>query len=252
MSAKSIFLVILGWLFILSVGGLAITAILNPELVSGAGMWMVDIAADTVWGWLVLIGGAALIGLAVILPFIGGSKTTREKPIEFTSEVGSMIIEASALEDCLRRTALDDDDVCDATVNIKVPEIGQDQPIICSVRIGIRERPNIPGKGGEIAKKIRDRFLEILPMDTLPIVNLDKLSIQRPKPLVTRTFTTPGVTRTEMPADDLPEIEPELQEKVPEPEKPKSNMSFTGQVQYPVEEEDNKDEDEEDDDSSDS
>ncbi|MBN1810160.1 MAG: alkaline shock response membrane anchor protein AmaP [Planctomycetes bacterium] len=238
MTVKSSILVVLGWFSIVGVGLLAVLAIVDHEYINGMGLFLIQYTQDPVWGWVIMFAGALLIGLGVILPFTGRSRSRSEKPIEFTSEVGSMIIEASALEDCLRRTALEDEDITDAAATIKVPDIGQDQPIVCSVRIGIRERPDIPGKGSEIAKKIRDRFLEILPMDTPPVVNLDRISIQRPKPVVTRTFTGVAAGATQPPPDDLPELgshgdAPEREETEPEEEAAR----FKGITQYPVEEE---------------
>jgi len=246
MSAKTAFLATMGWLLLLAAGFVAAAAMVNPqEVIERATGFVLIGESSHWWRWLITGGSALLILFTLILPFTGRGRGRRDKPIEFTSEVGSMIIEASALEDCLRRTALEDEDVTDATANIRVPEIGQDQPIVCSVRIGIRERPNIPGKAGEIAKKIRERFLEILPMDTPPIVNLDRISIQRPKPTVTRTFTKIAGEQTQVPSeDDLPEL-PHGVDESKKNDQPAARAGFTGVMQYPVETDDKQDSEDE-------
>lgn len=238
MGTKSVFLVVIGWLFLVAVGLFVLTAMTAPQYATDMVAGLVAISSTSFLKWVAAAAGALLIALALMLPFIGRSGAKREKPIEFTSEVGSMIIEASALEDCLRRTALEDEDVTEAQANIRVPEMGQDQPIVCSMKIGIRERPNIPGKGGEIAKKIRDKFLEILPMDTPPIVNLDRIAIQRPKPTVTRTFTGVPGAPTEIPPDDLPEVAQPAGKPAEAP--PKPPPAFTGIVQYPIDSDEEK------------
>jgi len=246
MSAKTAFLATMGWLLLLAAGFVAAAAMVNPQEVIDEVTGFVLIGESSHW-WKWLITGGALFMMAatLILPLTGGGRGRREKPIEFTSEVGSMIIEASALEDCLRRTALEDEDVTDATANIRVPEIGQDQPIVCSIRIGIRERPNIPGKAGEIAKKIRERFLEILPMDTPPVVNLDRISIQRPKPTVTRTFTKVSGEQTQVPSeDDLPQLS-QVDADSKKDGQPAARAGFTGVVQYPVDADEKQDSEEE-------
>jgi len=235
MGIKSGFLAVLGWLFIVAAGIFAVLAMINPGYATDMLNNFLGLGESGPWKWTVIFAGGILVVLAIVLLFSGGRRVQREKPIEFTSEVGSMVIEASALEDCLRRTALENEDVTDAHATIKVPEPGQDQPIVCSMRIGIRERPDIPGKGSEIAKRIREKFLEILPMDTPPIVNLDRIAIQRPKPVVTRQFAAVDTGRTQVqPLNDLPSLEDS--EDVKEQESPPAK-GFTGVVQYPVEEE---------------
>lgn len=138
-------------------------------------------AASSAAGRVLMAGSgmALLVADAVLLlrAFgLGAGKT-----IEFESGAGKMVVDVSALEECLRRTALDDPEVTDATASIRIPRAGSSRAIVCDLDVGLIERADIPGKGGDVAARVRRRFLQIIPMETDPVVNL-RIRIRPPRP----------------------------------------------------------------------
>lgn len=265
MSGGSRFLAVIGWLFVVAVGVWVLM------VAAGEPPWAMEIPGqflDTVESYpltfrvVVAAAGGLLALLVLVLPFLGVRKAHEERPIEFTGEAGTMVIEVTALEEWLRRTVLEDEDVSDAACTIKVPEIGSEEPIICNLDVGIKVRPDVPGKVNELTVAVRDHFLEILPMDQPPNVNV-KVRIQRPRPAATARF--PAVKTAEKPLPEpeapteefkpvdlpgisgeiLPEAGPEEDEDADRPEEGPQEPSaghFTGEMKYPVEDESREDE----------
>jgi hypothetical protein len=169
---------------------------------------------------LVLIG-AMLVLLLRAFGF-GGARI-----VEFESDAGRMTIDVSALEECLRRTALEDPDVGEASASIRMPRGGVSRPIACDLDVALYERADIPGKGGELASQIRRRFLQILPVEYDPVVNLH-VRISAPK--YTSAATAALTPATGMLAVGRPEdAQPEKLPDVPE---------FTGERRYAVQDDD--------------
>lgn len=128
--------------------------------------------------FMAFVGVAIMFAVAYILMRslgVGASKV-----LAFDSSSGHMQIDISALEDCLVRTALEVDDVIDARARICIQAGGLAKPVLCNVQVGLKERADVPGKGSEIGAKIKERFLEIIPIDTPPVVNLN-VRIRSPK-----------------------------------------------------------------------
>jgi hypothetical protein len=125
------------------------------------------------------LGTAVLAAdVAVVLRSLGFGAS---KVIEFESGAGRMAVDVSALEECLRRTALEDPDVTDASCSLRVPAASARRPIVCDVVAGVYERADVPGKGRKIASNLRRRFLQIVPVEVDPVVNLD-IRIRPPRP----------------------------------------------------------------------
>lgn len=244
MSGGSRFMALLGWLLVLALGAWVVAAALDqPAWARELPLAFLDAAGHRYWRWLLVAGGGLLTLFVFVLPFLGVRRRPPEKLIELTGEVGVMVIEVGALEDCLRRTALEDEDVTHATVAIDVPELGREDPIVCTLDIGIKERPNVPGKANELAKRVQERFLEILPMDLPPKVDMRKIHFQRPRPSLTSRFpAAPAFAerRTEP-------FEPAWIPDKPAAESQKSTGEdlpvgpFTGEMKYPVETEEDSD-----------
>jgi hypothetical protein len=133
-----------------------------------------------------LLGRAFLAFLGVAIMFAVAYVVMRalgvgaSKVLAFDSSSGHMQVDISALEDCLMRTALEVDDVIDARARIRIQAGGLAKPVLCNVQVGLKERADVPGKGSEIGAKVKERFLEIIPIDTPPIVNLN-VRIRAPK-----------------------------------------------------------------------
>lgn len=238
MSGGGKFVALLGWLFGIALGIWLVMAVFDqPPWAREIPLAILDTARYGYGRWLLAAGGALLALFVFALPFLGARRKTREKLIEFTGEVGVMVIEVGALEDCLRRAVLEDEDVTYATVRIDVPELGREDPIVCTVDIGIKERPNVPGKANELAKRTQKRFLEILPMDTPPKVDMRKIHFTRPKPLVSSHFPAAPAPFQERRTEPLEPV------KADEKEPPKEEAAdlpvgpFTGEMKYPLEEE---------------
>jgi hypothetical protein len=134
------------------------------------------LAGRALWSGL----GTAVLAAdaAVVLRSLGFGAS---KVIDFESEAGRMAVDVSALEECLRRTALEDPDVTDASCSLRVPAASARRRIVCDVVVGVYERADVPGKGREIALNLRRRFLQIVPVETDPVVNLD-IRIRPPRP----------------------------------------------------------------------
>lgn len=155
-------------------------AIGGPELAGRLGSIVVG-AASGVTGRAIfaLVGVTLLVGdVTLLLRALGLSAS---KVIDFKTDSGQMAVDVSALEECLRRTAVEDPDVADAVVRLHVPRGGLDKPIVCDVEIGLRERSDVPGKGKDLAAAIRRRFLQIIPIETDPVVNIG-IRIRPPRP----------------------------------------------------------------------
>ncbi len=129
------------------------------------------LAASLVWRVvLAAIGVVFMFAIAYLLMRalgIGASKV-----LSFESSSGHMEVDISAIEECLRRTALEIDGVVDARASIRIQPGGLAKPILCNMQVGLRERSDVPGKGSEVSARVKERFLDIIPIDTAPMVNL--------------------------------------------------------------------------------
>ncbi len=142
---------------------------------SGVGEWL----GATLAGWAAGVGSRVFLALAgllvlafdlvLLLRFVGFGTV---KVIEFEGPAGQMAIDVTALEECLHRTATDDPDVTDADVRLVVPTQSSKRPITMNVDVDVRERVDIPGKGAAISQRLSRRFLDIVPLDREPVVNV--------------------------------------------------------------------------------
>ncbi len=175
---------------ILAVGGGLLTALLATLLIGfaiGGGLFVQgvgDMAGDaassaTGRSAFALVGMALLvIDIWLVMKALGFGAS---KMIEFESSAGRMVVDVSALEEALRRRALEHDDVADARAVIRIPSGGLAKPIVCDVDVGIRERDDVPGRGAEIADRLKRGFLRIIPIETDPVINLT-IHIRPPVP----------------------------------------------------------------------
>jgi hypothetical protein len=177
---------------VLAVAGGAITALFatlligfaigGDEFARGVSSMLVGAAASATGRSTFALVGMTLLGVDVwlILKALGFGATRR---IEFESSAGRMVVDVSALEEALRRRALEHEDVADARASIRIGSGGLAKPIVCDVDVGIRERADVPGRGAEIADRLRRGFLRIIPIETDPVINL-AIHIRPPTPCV--------------------------------------------------------------------
>jgi hypothetical protein len=214
---------------ILGFAGGALVALLATLLLGAA------VGGGEFVGWLGAVLGSAASGVtgrasvAVVgILLLAGDVTLllrmlglgASKVIDFESESGEMTVDVSALEECLRRTAVDDHDVADAVASLRLPRGGLEKPIICNVQVALHERADVVGKGKELAAAVRRRFLQIIPIETDPVVNIN-IRIRPPKPGAEAAKVTQAMV-----AHGPPAIEAE--EDAPLPDVP----DFTGERRY--------------------
>jgi hypothetical protein len=196
-------------------------AIGGTELATGFGQSMAEAASSNAGRISLAAAGLVLIaaGLFLVLRAIGFASS---KTIEFDGDTGQMVVEVKALEECLRRTALEDPDVTDATAAITIPRGGISKTVVCDLDVGLHERADIPGKGAELASQVQRRFLQIIPVENDPLVNLH-ITIRAPK------YESPA-TAALTPAAGLPAVSTpaEAKEPKPLPDVPE----FTGERRY--------------------
>ena len=210
---------VVGWLAVLAAAVFFIVLNISPELAKGIGLYFSDELNPFhrwLWAWMLVAALLILDLMTLVWAFVPDKK---EKPIEFHSDVGSMVVEVTALQDCMSRTAMEDPDVTEAEAAITVPQAGRDSPITCDMRVGLLERADVPGKGREVANHLKEKLLEVLPMEVEPIVNL-RITIIRPprRGRVTVRTAPPGREKETLPVAPL-------------------EGAFTGPMRYPVEEE---------------
>ena len=210
---------VVGWLAVLAAAVFFIVLNISPELAPALGSGLGRMAGGFhgwLWAWMLVAALLILDLMALVWAFVPDRK---EKPIEFQSDVGSMVVEVTALQDCMSRTAREDPDVTEAEAAITVPQAGRDSPITCDMRVGILERADVPGRGREVATRLKEKLLEVLPMEVEPIVNLRITIIRPPRGRrVTVRTAPPGREKETLPVAPL-------------------EGAFTGQMRYPVEEE---------------
>ena len=199
---------------VLAIIGVVVTGVAALGLLAFAagGVSFAVTVSDTLQGlggsllgraFLAFVGVAFMVAVAYILMRalgVGASKV-----LAFDSSSGHMQIDISALEDCLVRTALEVDDVIDARARIRIQAGGLAKPVLCNVQVGLKERADVPGKGSEIGAKVKERFLEIIPIDTPPVVNLN-VRIRSPKK-VSRPPAEGEAARGEVPDESAGELE---------------------------------------------
>ena len=218
---------------VLAVGGGVLAALLatlligfaigGEEFAKGVGELGRDVASSaTGRSAAALLGMAALaLDIWLVLRALGFGAA---RMIEFESSAGRMVVDVVALEEALRRRALEHDDVADARAVISIPGGGLAKPIVCDVDVGIRERADVPGRGAEIADKLRRGFLRIIPIETDPVINL-AIHIRAPVPreeIGKETVAMPVVEAGEVGGVDDAPAEPLLPD-VPD---------FTGERRY--------------------
>jgi hypothetical protein len=171
----------------------------------------------------------ALVGMALLAVDIWlvlrGLGFGAAKRIEFESSAGRMVVDLSALEEALRRRALEHEDVADAKASIRIPGGGLAKPIVCDVDVGIRERADVPGRGAEIADRLRRGFLRIIPIETDPVINL-AIHIRPPPPCEESAKATVAMPAVGAEGDDAP-----ADGETPEPPLP-DVPDFTGERRY--------------------
>jgi len=200
---------------------LLVLAIGGEDLASGFGQSMAEAVSGNGGRIALAVAGLVLIGalLFLVLKAVGFGTS---KTIEFDGDAGQMVVEVKALEECLRRTALEDPDVTDAAAAITIPRGGIARTIVCDVDVGLHERADIPGKGADLASQIQRRFLQIIPVEKDPMVNLH-ITIRAPKHESPATAAlTPAAGLPAVSAPEPPK-EPEPLPDVPE---------FTGERRY--------------------
>ncbi len=147
----------------LAVGGGGLTATASDALQT--------LAASLVWRVvLAAVGVVFLFAFAYLVMRALGIGA--RKVLSFESSSGHIEVDISAIEECLRRTALEIDDVVDARARIRIQPGGLAKPILCNLQVGLRERSDVPGKGSEVGARVKERFLDIIPIDTAPVVNI--------------------------------------------------------------------------------
>ena len=157
-------------------------------------------------GQAVLVVAAVLLIMADLVAVLAPILSAREeKNILFKSAVGEMTIEVSALEECLKRTVLDDPAVGEASVTIRVPERGGTDPIVCRLNLGIHEQSNVPGKADEVTMAAKAHFLDVLPLGREPELH-QRVRILRPK----RERPVAPPSEPEPAPEPAPEPEPEV------------------------------------------
>ncbi len=189
--------------------GLAVTVSDALQGLAGSLLWRVVLAA---------VGVAFMFAVAYIVMKalgIGGRKV-----LSFESSSGHMEVDISALEDCLTRTALEIDDVVDARARIRIQPGGLAKPILCNLQVGLRERSDVPGKGSEVGARVKERFLDIIPIDTAPVVNLN---------IRIRTAKKPSAAGETGDAADAEEVAGEDEQEL------EDARDFTGERDYTAE-----------------
>lgn len=174
-------------------------------------------AASTGAGRVVLVAAALVIlacDIAVVLRALGFGASDA---VEFESEAGLVSVDVTALEECLRRCALEDEIVTDASASVRIARGGLGQPVHCTVQVGLRERPDVPGRGKDLAAALKRRFLQVIPIDIDPVVDV-RVFIREPESDALSAQET-----QEMPVSDLGPGAPE-----PLPDTP----DFTGERRY--------------------
>ena len=137
----------------------------------GVGEVLGDVASSAAGRAAFALVGLTLLAVDIWL-VLGALGFGATKKIEFESSAGRMVVDVSALEEALRRRALEHEDVADAKATIRIPSGGLAKPIVCDVHVGIRERADVPGRGAEIADGLKRGFLRIIPIETDPVINL--------------------------------------------------------------------------------
>ena len=155
-------------------------AIGGEQFASGIGIIFGDTAASAPGRSTLALAGMTLLAgdIWLVLRALGLGAS---KMIEFESSAGRMVVDVSALEEALRRRATEHEDIVDARAAIQISSGGLAKPVICDVHVGIRERADVPGRGAEIADRLRRDFLRIIPVETDPVINLT-IHIRPPLP----------------------------------------------------------------------
>lgn len=172
----------------------------GPEFSQGLGIALNDAASSVIGRVVFAVVGLGIIAadVALLLRALGLGAS---KVINFESDSGQMAVEVSALQECLRRTAIEDPDVEDAVCRLRIPRKGLEKPIICYVEVGLHERANVPGKGNDLSAAIRRRFLQVIPVETDPVVNIN-IRIRPPKPDAEAGKSTQAMDAQGPPAGD--------------------------------------------------
>jgi len=162
-----------------------------------------------------LVIGAVLCFLALfalLLAFVGRSRP--ELSIRFETKEGSVPMEISAIEDCLRTMLEADPEVTRGAITLRVREEGTEQIVDCLAHISLLEGPDRPAKiEAAVQRAIRTRFEEILP----------GVATIRIHPHISLRPAGRGATVRRAP------------EESPKPTSAESEPGFRGLASYPVE-----------------
>jgi hypothetical protein len=114
-----------------------------------------------------ILASAAVFMLILDVLFLFSLARPREdvkKFIRFEDEAGEVVIEISALENCIQRMILEDFPVTWAHVTLDVPPPKVDPNVRGSVSIRLREMENAPEMARSIRTAAQERFEAILPL----------------------------------------------------------------------------------------
>ena len=187
--------------------------------------WLGIVLGDVAGGVIgrVFLGLLAVAILAVDVTLVMRALGFGEsRVIAFRGDSGRMAVDVSALEDCLRRAALEDPDVAGAACRLRIPRGGIEKPIVCNVDVDIHERADVPAKGLDLAAAVRRRFLQIIPIETDPVVNV-RIRIREPSP---GTESAKGTQAMPVAGDGAAEETGEAEKALPDV------PDFTGERRY--------------------
>ena len=127
-------------------------------------------------GWtakvsLTAAAGISFLVLVLTLIMITRPRADEKKLIHFEDELGDVVVEITALENCLQRLVLEGFPVTWAQVRLKVPPPEVDPTIQCDLSVRHREMEDLPSMQKQMKLAVRDRFQSILPLDRKMVVN---------------------------------------------------------------------------------
>lgn len=243
MNSSGKILVSAGTLSLGALSGLFIWAAIDTSTLTSIGLQLENFGAETT-GKITFAALGTTCLICAILLILGTLGVGTEKEIVFESDGGEMVIDLSALQDCVSRTLVEDEDVANASVKIRAHRGGMSKPIICDLIVDIHERGDIPAKGAEISEAARRRFMQVIPVEEDPIINV-RIKIVEPKHdtqihIDTQMMSTipglpglPGIPKdAELPASLPTNLNQKRTTPIPTPPLLPDVPSFTGEIRY--------------------
>lgn len=239
MNSSGKILVLIGTLSLGIAGGLFIWASIDTSTLAYIGLQLENFGIETTGKiTFAALGTTSLI--CTILLVLGALGVGSEKEIVFESNGGEMVIDLSALQDCVARTLIEDKDVANASVKIRAHRSGMSRPIICDLTVDIHERGDIPAKGAEITEAARRRFMQVIPVEIDPVINM-RIKIVEPKHdtqihIDTQMMQTvpglPGLPGLPKDAELPTNLNKKRTTPIPTPPLLPDVPSFTGEIRY--------------------